>query len=296
MVDSIGISLPDAYMPSDRLSGLRPLDWEGSYFGTFGGLRITQGRKGVYIRGSLPKYLKGENALPLDRQGFRESLRKLEAESGLDLKAGMVYQLETGCTLPVNEPPREYLASWGPLPRFKKNSFGNGETVMLTNRGRSFSGYDKGDEMAPDTLPCLFEGSYALRLELRWKSGIRRLYGRILSPWEASEPEPYGQAIEAWADFYFKIPKRREVCLAMDGMTPSRFKETLAAFGLQSLGLDPAESIIRDGQAYGALNRRNASRIRRDLRELARNERISDTGRLTAEIDEKVRAVARGVS
>jgi len=296
MIDSIGISLPDAYLPSDRLSGLRPLDWEGSYFGTLGGLRITQGIRGVYIRGSLPKYLKGENALPLDRQGFRESLGKLEKESGLDLKKGIVYQLETGYTFQVREPPREYLAAWGPLARFKKSTHGNGETVTLENGGRSFSGYDKGKEMAPDALPCPLEGLYALRLELRWKRGLKRLYGRLLNPWEASEPKPYAQAVDAWAAFYYKIPKCREGCFAMDGMTPSRFKETLAALGLQSIGLDRAEIIIRDGQASGALNRRNASRIRRDLRELARNERITDTEPLTAEIDEKVRVVVRAAS
>jgi hypothetical protein len=293
MTDSISVFLPDALAPLDRLAGLRPLRGDGCYLGTLGGLRIIQGAKGVFVRGSLPKYLNANNALPLTRQSLRAALGKLEAESGLDLKTGIVYQLETAYTFPVKKAPRDYLAAWGPLPRFKKNTHGNGETVTLANGGRSFSGYDKGAEMAPDALPCPLESLYALRLELRWKRGLKRLYGRFLSPWEASEPEPYGQAVKAWAALYFKIPKRREVCLAMDGMTPKGFERTLAAIGLQSLGLDRAQEIIRDGLASKALDRVTASRMRALFRELAKDERITNTEPLTAEIDEKVRAVAR---
>jgi hypothetical protein len=79
----------------------------------------------------------------------------------------------------------------------------------------------------------------------------------------------------------------------MDGITPRRFKATLAALGLQSLGLDRAQEIIRDGLASGGLDRMTASRIREDLRELSRDEWITNTEPLTEEVDTKVRAVAR---
>lgn len=292
-MDSLSIFLAGALAPLDRLAGLRPLRREGCYLGTLGGLRIIQGAQGVFVRGSLPKYLQGENALPLTRQSLRAAFGKLEEESGLDLNAGKVYQLETAYTFPVKQAPRDYLATWGPLSRFKKNTYGNGVTVTLANGGQSFSGYDKGAEMAPDALPCPLEGLSALRLELRWKRGLKRLYGRFLSPWEVSEPEAYRQAVKAWAGLYFRIPKSREVCLAMDGITPKGFERTLAALGLQAIGLDRAQEIIRDGLASGALDRVKASRMRALFRELAKDERITNTEPLTAEIDEKVRAVAR---
>ncbi len=293
MTDSIGIFLPEALAPLDRLAGLRPLRREGCYLGELGGLRIIQGAQGVFVRGSLPKYLNGGNALPLTRQGLRGALGKLEGEIGLDLKRGRVYLLETACTLPVKNPPRDYLAAWGPLARFIKQTHGNGGTVTLANGGRSFSGYDKGEEMAPEALPCPMEGLNTLRLELRWKRGLKRLYGRFLNPWETAEPEAYGQAVKAWHSMYFKIPKRREVVLTMNGMTPKNLERTLAALGLQSLGLDRAESIIRDGLASGELDRVKASRMRALFRELARDERITNTEPLTEEVDEKVRSVAR---
>ncbi len=293
MMDSLSVFLPGALAPLDRLAGLRPLRQDGCYRGTLGNLRVIQGLDAVFVEGSLPKYLNGGNALPLTRQGLRAALGKLEAESGMDLGKGQVYRLEVGRTLPVKAPPREYLAAWGPLARFGKHTHGNGGTVTFANGGRSFSGYDKGQETAPEALPCPLDGGFALRLELRWKRGLKRVFGHPVSPWELAEADNYVLAAKAWAALYFKVPKQREVVLIMNGMTPKGFKDTLAALGLQALGLDRAETIIRDGLASGALDRLKASRMRADLRELAKDSRVTTTEALTDEIDSKVRAIAR---
>jgi hypothetical protein len=60
-----------------------------------------------------------------------------------------------------------------------------------------------------------------------------------------------------------------------------------------TLGLDRLNAIIRDGQASEALDRTTATRMRQLARELGQNEKLTSTEPLTAEIDEKVRAVAR---
>jgi hypothetical protein len=291
--DALGVFLPDAQAPGDRLAELRPLRNDEGFRGLLGNLRVVQGRAGVYILGSLPVYLNGENALTLTRQGLRTALGKLEDESGLDLHAGRVCQLETAATLPVREAPRRYLESWGPLPRFRKDTYGGGETVLYRTGGRSFTGYDKGAELDPEPLPCPLEGRYALRLELRYKRGLARILGRPMNPWELAEPEPYRAAVERWKRLYFAIPKRREVCLVMDGLTTKRLERSLAALGLQTLGLDRLAAIIRDGQASGALDRTTATRMRQLARELGQDGKLTDTEPLTQEIDEKVRAVAR---
>jgi hypothetical protein len=293
MVDALAVFLPDAQAPGDRLAELRPLRNGEGFRGLLGNLRVTQGREGVFIQGSLPTYLNGENARTLSRQGLRAALGKLEAESGLDLHTGRVYQMETAATLPVREAPRRYLETWGPLPRFRKDSYGNGETVLYRTGGRSFTGYDKGAERAPEPLPYPLEGRYALRLELRYKRGLRRVLGRFISPWELTESEPYLAAVERWKRLYFDIPKKREVLLIMEGMTTKRLERSLAALGLHELGLDRLNAIIRDGQASEALDRTTATRMRQLARELGQDEKLTSTEPLTAEIDEKVRAVAR---
>ena len=81
--------------------------------------------------------------------------------------------------------------------------------------------------------------------------------------------------------------------MKLDGMTPKGFTATLAALGLQALGLDRADAILRQGLASGELSRVTASRIRADLREMAKDGRITSTAPLTDELDGKVRAIVR---
>jgi hypothetical protein len=182
MVDSLGVFLPDAQAPGDRLAELRPLRNGEGFRGLLGNLRVIQGQEGVYVQGSLPVYLNGENVRTFSRQGLLAALGKLESESGLTLHAGRVLQLETAATLPVREAPRRYLESWGPLPRFRKDTYGGGETVLYRTGGRSFTGYDKGAEFAPEPLPCPLEGRYALRLEITLQAGATASPGPFYKP------------------------------------------------------------------------------------------------------------------
>lgn len=290
MIDSVGIFIPEASAPVDRLSDLRPVRCGVS--GNLNGIHITQGLEGLYIKGSLPKFLTGGNALPLTRTLLADSLDKLEIDSGLDLSKGLLYQFEVGTSLSVKTAPANYLAAWGPLSRFKKHVIGLGETVTYIQKCRSFSGYDKGLEVKPNMLPLPLYGCYVIRLELRIKKGVKRFFGRSLTPWELTNPDIYIQTVKGWVNFYNRIPKRREVCLTMSGMTPKKFERTLAAVGLSSLGLDRANEIIRGGVQTGDIDKVSASRIRALLKHIYQEDRITDTEPLTAELDSKVRAVA----
>jgi hypothetical protein len=294
--DAFGVFLPDAQVPGDHLAKLQPLQNGEGFRGFLGNLRVKQDREGVYIQGSLPTFLLGENSLTFTRQGLLASLGKLEADSGLDLHAGLVRQLEIAATLPVQEAPRRYLETWGPLSRFQKDCYGDGETIIYRTGSRSFTGYDKGAERAPKPLPCPLEGRYALRLELRYKRSLRRVLGRTYNPWEFAEPELYREASKRWERFYFSIPKIRGVYMPMDGMTTKRLERSLAALGLHALGLDCLIAIIQDGQASGALDRTTATRMRQLVRILGQDGKLTNTEHLTAEIDEKVRAVARAAT
>lgn len=288
----MAVFIPDTGADPDTLEDLRPLATGEGFRGLLGNLRVIQKPGGVFLEGSLPRFLNGENARTATRQALRGALGKIEAESGLDLRAGFVYRMETAATLPVLEPPRNYLSAWGPLGRFKKDTFGDGETVLYRTGARSFTGYDKGAENAPEPLPVPLEGRYALRLELRYKRALRRVLGRPMNPWELLEPEPYAAAVERWKRFYLAIPKRKRAIIVMDGITTKQLERSLAALGLQALGLDRLNALIKDGQTSGAVDRTTATRMRQLVRELGKDERITDLEPLTAEVDEKVRAIA----
>jgi hypothetical protein len=290
MIDSIGFFVPEASINSDCLSGIKPhMNGEG-FRGSLGNLVITQEDRGVYVKGSLPKFLNGENANSLTRQGLREALGKIEAETRLNTHIAQVRQLEIGATLSVEKPPRRYLETWGPVSRYSKDIYGNGKTVTYHTKSRSFSGYDKGAEMTPKALPWPYAGRYCLRLELRYQKGLKPLLGRFLSPWEILEIEHYNDFIERWKQFYFSIPKRRLMFIDMEDVTPKKLERSLASFGLHSYGLDKLNANIIDGQRCGQYSPVNASRMRQLAHELEQDKRFSSAAPLAIEIDEKVQA------
>jgi len=296
MIDGLGVYLPDARLPDaclDRLVDLRPVRGEGCYTGRLGNLRVTQGHDAVFIRGSLPKYLAGANALPLTRRALEDGLGKLEADLGLSLASGRVHELEIASTLPVEAPPRDYLSAWATLPRFARSSFGNGGTVSFVTRARAFSGYDKLAEMAPEVLPVPLDGLHGLRLEMKWKAGLRRFLGRPVDPWALADADLYITVVKGWAAMYFRILKKREVVLQLDAMTPKGMERTFACLGLAVYGLDRAEAIIAGGRASGALDKLTASRMRAWIRGLGQDARLTDAAPLTDELDAKVRSVTR---
>jgi len=291
MIDSMGLKVPGSFIKTENLENISD-KVSGGFQASLTNLKIFQGTDGVFIRGSLPKYLNGENASTFSRQEAREALAKLERESGLDLRRGLVYQAEIGTTIPVEKPVPLYLLNWGSVPRFKKSIYSDGETVTYFQEWRSFSGYDKAAEIAPRALPEPLNDHYALRLELRIKKSMKRITGRFLSPWEITEPDFYKLFVSLWKKFYFRIPKRREVYLSMKGMKPKTLERTLAAFSIQEFGQDKLLTLIEAGRESGDFNRVTASRLRALIRELGQDERITDREKLTAEIDEKVMQAA----
>lgn len=293
MIDALGVYLPGIQADPARCTDIRPGRGGEGFRGKLGNLTLIQGGGGVYLKGSLPRFLTGTNALTGTRRGFLEALAKVENDTGLSLRGGRVYQFEIAATVPMLEPPRRYLETWGPLPRARKDTINNGQTVQYVTGSRTFKGYDKGAEMAPMGLPCPMEGRYALRLELTIKRGVKRLYGRIISPYELAEPDAYAEAVAYWKRAYFAIPKGRAVFMQVDGLTPKRAERALAVMGLQALGLDRWDASIRDTREAGKVDKSTAQRLRELTRELVRDTRICEPDTLTAELDTKVRTVAR---
>jgi hypothetical protein len=256
--------------------------------GVIRNLRVRQKQDGVVITGSFPKFLHGENFTNLSRQEDQEAISAVESELGLSLHGCSVWSIETGATIPVNEPTSAYLAAWGQLSRHRKDVFGSG-TITYVTKSRSFTGYDK---QAETGLKCgIPPGQFSIRLELRIKRGMGKIYGRYLDPWELTEQEMYSRQVQLWGKYYFRISKRREMVIDTNCMTPKIFERSFAAMGLNDLGMDRAESIIREGQKKGEINRITASRMRVAIRELEKDSRISTVEPNTAELDSKVRDI-----
>lgn len=295
MIDSVTAFFPEGAIDPDILKDFRSIPDTG-FRGRLGNLSIRQVPDGAWVSGSLPKYWRGENATSLSRAELLEAICKLERETGLDAGRSIVYAVEFGATIPVDCPPRDYLAGWGTVPRFPKDTFGNGDTVLYKVERRSFQGYDKGKEMKEKDqrdLPAGFPGKHALRLEYKLKckpnerlggpSSLRDLAGEVLLL----------KLRRQWLEFYRAIPKRGVPYLKTAVSTPKEFKRFLATGGVLLLGQEEVDRLVESSRASGGCTAANASRMRRMVRELNTAPGIRQDDRLVRELDGKVEEIAR---
>ena len=139
------------------------------------------------ICGSLPKYLNDENVTPLNREGIKSAIEKLENDLDLDLKNAVVCSVEFGVSIITREKPFEYLQLFGNtkvLTRVEYSKWTGLETHTSKTGSFEFTGYDKAKEMIDNerNIPPLFSNLNVLRLEyrIRKRKGIKAKFSRDL--------------------------------------------------------------------------------------------------------------------
>lgn len=294
MIDSITFLVSGTSLPED--SQEVSLSWQGLRKGKLAGFHVRETAGGLIVKGSLPKYLMGNNVQPLTRQAVEEALLKLQEQAGWDLTASLLLQVEIGNTFIVNKSPSLFFASWGEVPRYKKAVYtGAGvESVTYFTKSISFTAYDKKIE-ARDTkqdIPPLFKDSELMRLELQIKRELKKQIGQPLSVMSLANRAIYSKLIDRWGAFYFRIPKGRTLLLDTSKViTPSDFEKAIMAFGVQGIGQDNLYKILGDLESKGVFGKTQVSRARKSIREALQDKRLTVSDSLTAELDTKVREV-----
>jgi hypothetical protein len=284
-----------------RLKDYRRLDTNIST-GTIGTMRVCQNLDGVTFRGSLAKYLNGENMTPIGRAGVKRAIEKLEADTGIDLKAAVVGSLEVGTSIILKERAGEYLRLFGDMSRQAKTVYSMGgclETVLYSTPtgAYQFCAYDKGREMAAKgvEIPPLFARHNVLRLEYRIirRRGIRAKFGRDLTANDLYDYDTYRVLQGLFHDAYKAIPKMgRGVYIDKSKpITPARL-EQLEAEQYRQTYPDEYNADLQALSEAGALTGKNLERIRARDRRLGRDYNISDKNPLIAELDAHTRNVA----
>lgn len=293
MIDLIGVWCPGTLVDPSLLKDIQPQDAE-SYRASYGTWKIKQCRDGVWLSGSLPKLLHGENVSPLSLDDIAAAVQLLASSTGIDPSLASVCVLEYGFTIPVEATPHEYLASWASLSKHEKYSYGSGSTVTFRNKARSFTGYDKRREMQGKHWPVNFECEHALRLELKLKKTVTRTLGYPVSLADLSSPSILIDLNERWLHTYSSIVKASKPRLQLLKPTKSNLVRSLAAIGLAEAGIEVVEAQINELRKTGASSSVEASRMRALIRELAK-ESNGDSTPLQREIDAKVEALAADV-
>jgi hypothetical protein len=303
MIDSIRLCLPLAAAEglTGRLKDYRRRDINTG-FGTIGTMKVYQSLDGVTFKGSLPKYLRGENITPISRAGVKAAIEKLETETGLNLSTAVVGSVEVGTSIILREKPAEYLQLFGDPAVFHKIIYTRGgyiETVLYSTPTGAFSfcAYDKSREMKAKRAPIpeLFAGHNVLRLEYRIirRRGIRAKLRRDLTAYDLFDYDTYRDLKDLFYKSYRNIPKTgRGVFIdTRQAITPARLEGLEAAQYRQTYRKEH-NAMLQTFCEAGLITKKNLDRIRAMDRRQGRDYSISDKNPLIEELDGYIRTAA----
>ena len=297
-------NLPKKDTLSGKLKGLYRSD-TNTYKGMMGNMGVYKNNDCLRICGSLPKYLNDENVTPLNRDGVKLAIEKLENDFCLGLKNAVVCSVEFGVSIITKGKPFEYLQLFGNtkvLTRVEYSKWTGLETVTYTSKTGSFefTGYDKAKEMIDNerNIPPLFSNSNVLRLEyrIRKRKGIKAKFARDLLACDLFCENVYKAFQGLFLEAYMGIDKTGRLVYSDKSkkVTPVYLREFQAEQYRQSY---PKENqyYLQKLKEAGQLAPRSLERIRTADRKYDRNVYISDQNPLLRDLDAYIFDVMRSV-
>ena len=267
-------------------------------FGSLEGLKVSIFIGGLSVVGSLPKYLYGSNVYPLDRHTTAQAIAKLSDALHLQADEASVTGVEFGTNFLMMHQVQDYLTKLGNMPRLNRYHF---EPSTLYYKGTSklqpktFVFYDKlADARAKGMdYPEALKGANLLKYEMR-------LNGRL--PQQLGVPEVkastlyqtpfYRMMVKRYQDSYFSITKLNQ----LKTNVMSEIKTVTDAFNVFVARLISQTDQTQIGGFLYELkeagvfdDRKNYSRLKKKIQEVATKANITVSDELMRELDNEIR-------
>ena len=267
-------------------------------YGSLEGLKVSIFVGGLYVVGSLAKYLYGSNVYSLDRHTTTQAVEKLSDALHLQADEAMVTGVEFGTNFLMMHQVQEYLAKLGDMPRLGRYHF-EPSTLYYKGTGKQqpkvFAFYDKiADAKNKGAIyPNNLNGANLLRYEMR-------LNGRL--PHQLRVPEVkastlyqtpfYKMMVKRYQDSYFSITKLNQIKTNV----MSEIKTVSDAFNVFVARLISQTDQTQIGGFLDELkeaavfeDRKNYSRLKKKIQEVATKANITVSDELMRELDDEVR-------
>lgn len=213
MIDKLVIFTPNVKNKIGILNRLKPLKVSSNnryYLGTLNNLmfRISSVSDSIFISGSLPKYLYGNNYTRITRKDIEKSIHNIEDELNICLENSFVFKLEIGSNIIVKNPVQDYINCIIKGNHLYRKYYKG--TLYLQNKTRKIIFYDKYKELIDKkiSIPDYLKNKNILRYELRINKRLARYfkYSRI-TPYTLFDETFYIKMIKEWHNQFKSLLK-----------------------------------------------------------------------------------------
>ena len=278
----------------DRATG------EARYFGKLQNLRVKIWPCGIWLSGSLPKFHLGSNIETLSREETARAIEHLSDALSQPMAEARVFRVDVGQTFAMERPPSDYWQGILTPPRTKRIQYAN-ETLTFFNGQRSIVFYDKLAEIrraravtngraGHRELGRFLGCPHLLRFEVQFKRRLGREFGeREIKAASLSAAAFYEKVVKRWEATYFALERVPPVRSPVGGTTVKSDVNFLAALGLQEVGAQRYLDIIGTDLRAGLIDKYQAHRRRKKVKELSRMGGITAAADVLEELDTKVK-------
>ena len=269
-------------------------------YGNLEGLKVSIYAGGLSVVGSLPKYLYGSNVYPLDRHTTPQAIEKISDALHLQVNEAKVTSLEFGTVFLMKNSVSEYLAKLGAMPRLERVQVASASSIRYEGRCKGiqpkvFAFYDKVADAAAKGLKCPtnLQEANLLRYEMR-------LNGRL--PYQLSVPEIkastltellfYKMMVKRYQDSYFSIVKLKQIKTeAMNEIrTPTDAFNVFVARLISQTDQNQISDFLSELKQAGVFkDRKNYSRLKEKIQEVANKANITISDELIRELDNEIK-------
>lgn len=269
-------------------------------FGSMDGLKVSIYTGGIYIVGSLAKFLYPNNIYPLDRYGTAQAIEKLSDSLHLPIADAKVTGLEFGRAFVMRHPVESYLSKLGDMPKQLRYHFDVG-TLYYKPRGKQqpkvFAFYDKkADAVAKGmALPVGFEDANLLKYEMRLNGRLPQQIGvPDVTASTLSESGFYRLMVGRYQESYFSISKLNQVktdVMSEIKTVSDAFSVLVARLISQSDQSQIAAFLDELKEAKVFEDRKSYTRLKRKIQEVAAKAGVTVSDELVKELDDEIKNV-----
>ena len=272
---------------------------EEKTFGNLEGLKVSIYVGGLSVVGSLPKYLYGgSNVYPLDRHTTAQAIEKMSDAFHMDIAQAQVMEIEFGTNFLMKQEVQMYLSKLGDMPRLSRYHF---EPSTLYYRGKGkhqpkvFAFYDKISDVKVKGMECPSNliGANLLRYEMRLKGHLpQQLNVPKVVASTLSETYFYRMMVKRYQDSYYSISKQNQ----LKTNVMSEIKTVSDAFNVFVARLISQTDQTQIGGFLEELksasvfeDRKNYSRLKKKIQEVAAKANITVSDELIRELDDEIK-------
>jgi len=259
-------------------------------------LRVSINEQGMSVKGSLAKYFLSDNFHQMTRQDTARAFEKMSDELHQPISKAKVTRLDFAQNLFVKNEPTAYFPYLSDCPYLHR--FIQEKSLYFQNKQRQVVFYDKIVEgkSKGETLPNVWKDKNVLRLELRLKKKLTKVFNRPeVTGATLCDEAFYIKLYDLWHEQYKKINKTKNLTINIETMnSPKDFFKQLEVFAISAIGHDKIMEMVEDMKARKVFDKPEYySRLKQEVKRLCNTPGLSSSSDLVEELDKKVSQAKR---